>query len=161
MKASIQMRKLSILGLICLFVFVHCKSPVSPDVKEIVNPEARILFNVSPNPILYYYGFTKEFIITLTEHNGVSAHLDGVWIIITYDGFIAPQHWSSEEWIPSAYGYIRIPERQIPAYGKVDVACKLWLPLYVVPVEAEIGVNMTDKYGKQHGIIKKIGMAHD
>lgn len=43
------MRKLSILGLICLFVFVHCKSPVSPDVDLV-------------SPTIEYFTSTEEFI---------------------------------------------------------------------------------------------------
>ena len=41
--------KIKILGLICLFVFVHCKSPVSPDIDI-------------AKPTIEYFTSTKEFI---------------------------------------------------------------------------------------------------
>lgn len=51
------MRKLGVLGLICLFIFAYCNSPADPEIKKALNPEPIIL------PTINYFTATPLEIV--------------------------------------------------------------------------------------------------
>lgn len=140
------MKKLILIIFVIGITFSGCKSPMGPEIKEIVEekPTGQILF-IGGGASVSYWQLSGQF--TLREVKGVECRVEGVRLTVSFNGD-PDASWS----YTGGGGSIDVGTGTVPANGSLTVSFRVQLPYASQPRALVIRAWLRDIYGHEFDV---------